>query len=375
MRSPDHHHEFAGRHDSEALAISKGTEQHSILNPDLSAVIARRKKREPGLQEYFAGIRSGDRAWLARAITMVESSLPRHQALAQELVQMCLPYTGNSLRVGITGVPGAGKSSFIESFGVYLHDEHHCKLAVLAIDPTSQRTHGSILGDKTRMVELSARPNVFIRPSPSGNSLGGVAQKTRESVLLCEAAGYSTILIETVGVGQSETAVHGMVDFFLLLMLAGAGDELQGIKRGIMEMCDGMAITKCDGTNVNRARAARTEYQTALHMFPATPWNWSPKVLTSSAVTREGLPEIWDMVQEYARQLQENGWWQRKRTEQLRNWMTESIHDRLLADFYNHPAVCANLSTIENAVVAGSESPFHAAQRLLDLFRQSHHAG
>ena len=370
MRTPDHHHEFAGRHDSEALAISKGTNHHPILNPDLSAVIARRKRKDPSAQEFFEGIRSGNRAWLSRAITVVESSLPAHQELAQELVQLCLPYTGNSLRVGITGVPGAGKSSFIESFGVYLHDEMHCKLAVLAIDPTSQRTRGSILGDKTRMVELSNRADVFIRPSPSGTSLGGVAQKTRESVLLCEAAGYSTILIETVGVGQSETAVHGMVDFFLLLMLAGAGDELQGIKRGIMEMCDGMAITKCDGTNVNRAKAARSEYQTALHMFPSTPWNWSPKVLTSSAVTREGLPEIWDMIQEYTQQLQENGWWQRKRTDQLKNWMNESIHDRLMQDFYTHPEVSQALAVTEQAVVEGSESPFHAAKRLLDLFKK-----
>jgi len=369
MRKPDHHHEFAEREDSEALAISKGTADHSILNPDLSEVIARRKKREPGVEELFAGLRSGDRAWLARAITIVESSLPRHQEMAQELVQKCLPFTGNSLRIGITGVPGAGKSSFIESFGVFLHDEYERKLAVLAIDPTSQRTRGSILGDKTRMVELSARPDVFIRPSPSGSSLGGVAQKTRESVLLCEAAGYSTILIETVGVGQSETAVHGMVDFFLLLMLAGAGDELQGIKRGIMEMCDGMAITKCDGANVNRARAARSEYQTALHMFPATPWSWSPKVLTSSAVTREGLSEIWDMICDYEQQLKGNGWWGRKRTEQMINWMTESIHDRLLQDFYHHPDVKHSLHATEQAVVEGRESPFHAAQRLLRLYR------
>lgn len=369
MRTPDFHHEFAEREDSEALAISKGTTDRPILNPDLGDVIARRKKREPTVDELFVGLRSGDRAWLARAITVVESSLPRHQETAHALVQRCLPYTGQSLRVGITGVPGAGKSSFIESFGVYLHDEQKCKLAVLAIDPTSQRTRGSILGDKTRMVELSTRADVFIRPSPSGTSLGGVAQKTRESVLLCEAAGYTTILIETVGVGQSETAVHGMVDFFLLLMLAGAGDELQGIKRGIMEMCDGMAITKCDGANVNRAKAARSEYQTALHMFPATPWGWAPKVLTSSAVTREGLSDIWEMIQDYAGQLKENGWWERKRTEQLRNWMTESIHDRLLTDFYHHPAVKHALHGIERAVVKGEESPFHAAEILLKMFK------
>lgn len=369
MRSPDFHHEFAEREDSEALAISKGTGERSILNPDLSHVIARRKRQEPSVEELFTGLRSGDRAWLSRAITVVESSLPRHQEMAQELVQLCLPFSGNSLRVGITGVPGAGKSSFIEAFGVYLHDEQARKLAVLAIDPTSQRTRGSILGDKTRMVELSSRPDVFIRPSPSGCSLGGVAQKTRESVLLCEAAGYTTVLIETVGVGQSETAVHGMVDFFLLLMLAGAGDELQGIKRGIMEMCDGMAITKCDGANVNRAKAARSEYQTALHMFPATPWNWSPKVLTSSAVTREGLPEIWEMIESYEAQLKANGWWERKRTEQARNWMTESIHDKLLTEFYQHGRVQAELESAEQAVVEGRESPFHAAKRLLALFR------
>ena len=357
--------EFASREGSEALFISQGVPKKSVVNPNLEAVLAKRRRKEVSVDELFNGILSGNRTALAQGITLVESSLPLHQNKAQELIQKCLPHSGNSLRIGITGSPGAGKSSFIEAFGVHIIEEHKKKLAVLAIDPTSQRTKGSILGDKTRMNCLSAREEAFIRPSPSGSSLGGVAQKTRESILLCEAAGYSIILIETVGVGQSETAVHGMADFFLLLMLAGAGDELQGIKRGIMEMCDGMAITKCDGQNVTKALAARAEYQNALHLFPATPYNWSPKVLATSSVTKEGLPEVWNMIIEYENLVKQNGWFFQHRKEQQKNWMESSIHDGLIHDFYSHPAVKRELPIAEKAVLEGRESPFAAARRLL----------
>jgi len=351
-----------------ALSISPGVAAKSVVNPNIEAVLAKRRRKEASAEELFKGILSGSRVALSQAITLVESSLPEHQNKAQELIQKCLPHSGNSLRIGITGSPGAGKSSFIEAFGIYLIEEHGKKIAVLAIDPTSQRTKGSILGDKTRMNMLSAKKEAFIRPSPSGTSLGGVAQKTRESILLCEAAGYTTILIETVGVGQSETAVHGMADFFLLLMLAGAGDELQGIKRGIMEMCDGMAITKCDGQNVAKAMAARSEYQSALHLFPATAYNWMPKVIATSSVTGDGLPEVWQMISDFETTVKQNGWFLQNRKEQQKNWMESGIRDSLILNFYNNPVVKKERQVLENAVLEGKESPFAAAEKLLKLY-------
>jgi len=365
-RNPDVEHEFA--HNSEiALGISRGVEAQTIINPNLRGIV--RKKRDISNDEYFAGIRNGNRTLLARAITLVESSLPKHQEIAQELIHRCLPHAGTSIRLGITGVPGAGKSTFIESFGTRLHDHFGRKIAVLAIDPSSQVSGGSILGDKTRMTELSVRENVFIRPSPSGCSLGGVTQKTRETVLLCEAAGFDTILIETVGVGQSETAVHGMVDFFLLLMLAGAGDELQGIKRGIMEMADGIAITKADGANVNRANLARVEYQNALHLFPPNPWRWTPRVVTTSALEREGIDDVWRMVIDFETQLKQGSFWDSRRKEQLRNWMTESLHQGLLQDFHATPIIADEYADLEREVVLGRLSPFQAAKRLVGLYK------
>jgi LAO/AO transport system kinase len=351
-----------------ALSISPGIAKKTIVNPDIEAVLAKRRRKEASVEDLLCGIVSGSRVALAQGITLVESNLPEHQAKAQELIQKCLPHSGNSFRIGITGSPGAGKSSFIETFGVYLIEDCKKKIAVLAIDPTSQRTKGSILGDKTRMNELSSKENAFIRPSPSGSSLGGVAQKTRESIILCEAAGYEIILIETVGVGQSETTVHGMADFFLLLMLAGAGDELQGIKRGIMEMCDGMAITKCDGQNITKAQAARTEYQGALHLFPATSYNWSPKVIATSSVTKEGLPEVWEMICEFENIVKQNGWFLRHRKEQQKNWMESAICDNLISNFYNCHAVQKELPKAEKNVIEGKENPFLVAQRLLKLF-------
>jgi len=352
-----------------SLSISRGVADKSLVNPNIEAVLAaKRLRKESSVEELFSGILSGNRVALAKGITLVESSLPQHQEKAQELIQKCLPHSGNSLRIGITGSPGAGKSSFIEAFGIYLIKEHSKKIAVLAIDPTSQRTKGSILGDKTRMNMLSANTDAFIRPSPSGTSLGGVAQKTRESILLCEAAGYSVILIETVGVGQSETAVHGMADFFLLLMLAGAGDELQGIKRGIMEMCDGMAITKCDGENVAKAMSARSEYQGALHLFPATSYNWAPRVIATSSVTGDGLLDVWKMISDFESVVKQNGWFFQHRKEQQKNWMESRIRESIISDFYNNPVIAKELPVLENAVLEGEESPFAAAEKLLKIY-------
>lgn len=351
-----------------ALSISKGKvkTEESMINPNFRKT--RKKRPKLSVEDLYDGIMAGNRTTLSRAITLVESSDPEHRKQARQLVQKCLPHTGKSIRIGITGVPGVGKSTFIESFGTYLDDQGR-KLAVLAIDPSSKRSGGSILGDKTRMEELSRRKNAFIRPSPSAGSLGGVAEKTRETILLCEAFGFDTILIETVGVGQSEITVHGMVDFFLLLMLSGAGDELQGIKRGIMEMADGMTITKADGNNINKAKMARQSYQNALHMFPASPYGWSPKAEISSALNGEGICDVWQMVLDYEKCLKDGGFWDDKRKEQIRNWMHDSILNSLTDDFYSHDSVKNVLHDYEENVIAGKESPFQAAKALLKLYK------
>lgn len=302
---------------------------------------------------------------LSRAITLVESRLHSDQELAQEVINAVLPYAGNSVRIGITGVPGVGKSTFIEAFGIYLIQQQNKKLAVLAIDPTSQRSGGSILGDKTRMDALATNPKAFIRPSPAGKSLGGVTRSTRETIILCEAAGFDTIFVETVGVGQSETAVHAMVDFFLLLMLAGAGDELQGIKRGIMEMADAIAITKADGPNVAKARAARAEYQNALHLYPRAASGWMPQVSTCSALQKTGLDTIWQTIQEYLQLTHSNGFFELKRRNQNLQWMYEAIRQGLEEHFYNHQQVKAHLPDIAAQVKDGQKSAFAAAAELL----------
>jgi LAO/AO transport system kinase len=351
-----------------SLNVVEGVERPPTVNPYLRRRPAARALTR--VEDYVEGIRAGDRVVLARAITLVESQNPVHRALAEQVVQACLPASGRSIRIGITGVPGVGKSTFIESLGVHLHDAVGRKVAVLAVDPSSQRSKGSILGDKTRMEELGKRADVFIRPSPSASSLGGVAEKTRETVLLCEAAGFDTLLIETVGVGQSETTVHGMVDFFLLLMLAGAGDELQGIKRGIMEMADGLVITKADGDNALKAERARVEYQTALHLFPANPLGWTPRTLTCSSVENRGIPAIWEMIAEYEALLKADGHWEAKRREQVREWMRDSIFQSLEHDFYEDEAVRERLGTSEAEVVAGNLSPFQAARELLALYHR-----
>ena len=304
---------------------------------------------------------------LSRAITLVESKLASDQELAQEVIGAVLPHSGNSVRVGITGVPGVGKSTFIEAFGIYLIQEQQKKLAVLAIDPTSQRSGGSILGDKTRMDALATNPSAFIRPSPAGKSLGGVTRSTRESIILCEAAGFNTIFVETVGVGQSETAVHAMVDFFLLLMLAGAGDELQGIKRGIMEMADAIAITKADGSNVNKAKAARAEYRNALHLYPKAASGWLPQVSTCSALEQTGLDTMWQTIADYLQLTRQNGYFEQKRRHQNQQWLYEAIRQGLEERFYANQQVKAQLTAIEAQVKEGQKSAFAAAAELLKL--------
>ncbi|MCX6214959.1 methylmalonyl Co-A mutase-associated GTPase MeaB [Spirosoma sp.] len=314
--------------------------------------------------QYATGILAGDRLVLSQAITLIESRRADDQALAQQVLEHILPNTGKSTRIGITGVPGVGKSTFIESFGTYLTSLGHT-LAVLTVDPTSQRSGGSLLGDKTRMETLSVNPNAYIRPSPAGDSLGGVAHRTRETMLLCEAAGFDIILVETVGVGQSETVVHGMVDFFLLLMLAGAGDELQGMKRGIMELADALAITKADGTNESAANRARLEYQNALHLFPPTGTGWFPPVLTCSAVTTDGVATIWQTIQAHQALTAQNGHRAHRRQEQQLSWFRSLLRQRLESRFYEKPGIRTQLSIIEEQVRTGALLPAPAADRLL----------
>ncbi|WP_435355334.1 methylmalonyl Co-A mutase-associated GTPase MeaB [Emticicia sp. SJ17W-69] len=316
--------------------------------------------------EYIQGILSGNRVILSRAITLVESQLSQDKNLAQEVLEKILPFSGKSIRIGITGVPGVGKSTFIEAFGKHITSQNK-KIAVLAIDPSSQRTGGSIMGDKTRMEELSHESNAYIRPSPSGNSLGGVANKTRETMLLCEAAGFEVIIVETVGVGQSETIVKGMVDFFLLLMLSGAGDELQGIKRGIMEMADAVVITKTDGDNIQKAKNARMEYIHALHLYPPSQNNWYPQVLTCSALEKTGLFEIWEMIIDFQKKMLANGFWQRNRQEQNLEWMYAFIKQTLTAQFFDNQLVKNNIPLIEAKILAGELLPIQAANTLFKL--------
>ncbi len=327
------------------------------------------RHRLPETAEFVKGVLSGDLMLLSRAITLTESTRPDHQKKAREIMEACLPHSGNSFRVGITGVPGVGKSTFIEALGTFLISEGH-RLAVLAIDPSSTRSQGSILGDKTRMEKLSTDNRAFIRPSPAGSSLGGVAQKTRESIILCEAAGFDIIFVETVGVGQSETAVHSMVDFFLLLALAGAGDELQGIKRGIMEMAEGVIINKADGDNGSNARRAQADYQRALHLFPAHPGGWTPQVRSCSALTGEGIAGFWnEVILEYQKTTTANNYRRLRRDEQARYWFREHLEDRLHRNFYEHPAVKAGIGSMEKKVLDRELSPFRAAELLFGLVR------
>ena len=307
---------------------------------------------------------------LSRAITLIESTRPEHQQTAREIVDRCLPASGDSIRIAITGVPGVGKSSFIETLGMRLVETDH-RLAVLTVDPTSERSRGSILGDKTRMGELSARDEAYIRPSPTAGTLGGVARKTRETIVLCEAAGFNTIFVETVGVGQSEVKVHSMVDFFLLLVLAGAGDELQGIKRGIVEMADAIAVNKADGDNVAAAKDARAEYERALRLLAEPESGWEPPVLTCSALTGDGIDEVWSAVESYRQHTHENGFFETQRRRQARHWLYQTIEQRLQEDFFADPDVDDARKEMESAVESGKLSSFAAADRLLEIYRAS----
>lgn len=327
-----------------------------------------KKNKHFDVNYYFEGILHKNLTILSKAITLLESTKPEHQILAEELIELCLPLSGNSLRIGITGVPGVGKSTFIEALGKFLIESKNKKLAVLAIDPSSTKSKGSILGDKTRMNFLSTNAYAYVRPSPSSGTLGGVAKATRESIVLCEAFGFDTIIIETVGVGQSETEVNSMVDFFLLLMLAGAGDELQGIKRGIMEMADTIVINKSDIENTDRVKLAQQHYKNALHLFPANENGWIPKVESSSALNNQGISAIWDIISSYKDQTYANGWFDKKRKQQAKFWLTETINSSVLAMFYSNPRIKILLQKMDEDVVAGKTSPFKAAKILLQQY-------
>lgn len=347
------------------LTVNKGIPQPPSINPYLNK--QRLRKRQFSADEYVEGILKGDITLLSQAVTLVESAKTEHQQIAQEIIEKCLPYTGNSVRIGITGVPGAGKSTSIDTFGMHLLSQGR-KLAVLAIDPSSERSKGSILGDKTRMEQLCIQKNTFIRPSPAAGSLGGVARKTRETIVLCEAAGFDTIFVETVGVGQSETAVHSMVDFFMLLQVPGTGDELQGIKRGIMELADGIVINKADGINIEKAQLAQAQYRNALHLFPASASGWQPQVLTYSGYYNIGVPEIWQMVDEYIGFVKQNGFFDLRRKEQSKYWMYETINEQLKNHFFKNPTIESELKSLEKKVLHGEMSSFIAAKVVLDNY-------
>lgn len=358
---------MTAKKEKSALKVTGGVAQPASVNERALEQIRQSRKGIADPEELFREIRAGKRKALSQAITMVESALPEHQLVAQALISKCLPYAGNSLRLGITGVPGAGKSTFIESFGNYLLRSDH-QLSVLAIDPSSERSGGSILGDKTRMETLAGADKAFIRPSPSGGNLGGVARKTRESIILCEAAGYDTIIVETVGVGQSETTVHSMVDFFLVLMIPGAGDELQGMKRGIMEMADAILINKADGENIEPAARAKTEYTNALHLFPLPPSGWAPQVRTCSSIEGTGIPEVWHMIRNYRKFTQGNGFFNQRRTEQSTFWMYQTLNEGLKLKFFNDPNVRKRLEELEKMMVNDQISSFAAASELLENY-------
>ncbi|WP_340114441.1 methylmalonyl Co-A mutase-associated GTPase MeaB [Maribellus mangrovi] len=358
---PENNPEFKG------LNVNSGIEKPDSVNHDSVKRFLTKKRSVLAPEAYIKGILAGDITLLSKAVTLVESSKKEHQQVAQEVIKACLPHTGNSIRVGITGVPGVGKSTFIEALGRYITSQGG-KLAVLAIDPSSERSKGSILGDKTRMEELSGDKNAYIRPSPSAGSLGGVARKTRETIILCEAAGFDHIFIETVGVGQSETAVHSMTDFFLLLMLAGAGDELQGIKRGIMEMADLIAINKADGKNVEKADIAKAQYKNAIHLFPPKESEWRPQVLTCSAYHKKGIEAIWEQIENYRAHTRRNGYLFQHRNAQSTYWMHETIEEQLKRNFYDHPEIKEKLRVMENYVKHDAMSSFVAAGELLELY-------
>ncbi|MFK7833537.1 MAG: methylmalonyl Co-A mutase-associated GTPase MeaB [Winogradskyella sp.] len=349
-----------------ALQEQEGVTAPDSLSASAANIIKANRKKNISVKALVSDIISGNITALSRAITLVESTNPLHSKKANDIITQCLPYANTSIRLGITGVPGVGKSTFIEALGMHLTDLGK-KVAVLAVDPSSSLSRGSILGDKTRMEDLVKNKHAFIRPSPSGNSLGGVARKTRESIILCEAAGFDTIIIETVGVGQSETAVHSMVDFFLLLKLAGAGDELQGIKRGIIEMADAIVINKADGDNIKAAKLAKVEFNRALHLYPQKASDWSPKVSLCSALKQEGISEVWEMIEAYKKTTSDNHYFETNRNNQNKFWLLQTIEDRLKSNFYNSPKIKTELEAQIKLVEAGKTTPFAAAEYLLQL--------
>ncbi|WP_109437192.1 methylmalonyl Co-A mutase-associated GTPase MeaB [Aquimarina sp. AU119] len=357
--------------------MSKDQNKHKSQSPKVPSSTTgyaidrfkRLQQKEVSVKVIFDEIINKDTAALSKGITLIESTKQKHSKKAQQLVEMCLPYANNSIRIGITGVPGVGKSTFIEALGNLLIQKGK-KVAVLAVDPSSTISHGSILGDKTRMESLVRSSEAFIRPSPSGKSLGGVAQKTRESIILCEAAGYDVIIIETVGVGQSETAVHSMVDFFLLLKLAGAGDELQGIKRGIIEMADALVINKADGDNLLRARKAKNQFRKALHLYPLAQSTWSPEVLTCSALEGSGIEDIWELILKYQEVTSKNGFFEENRIQQNKFWLLQTIEEQLKSSFYNNPKIKDELNSQIQGVQQNKITPFAAAHYLLELSKE-----
>ena len=367
MPKEDNNPHFENTSDFKGLKVNEGISQPDSVNNDSVKQFLNKNRKLLPVDDYVNGILKGDIALLSKAVTLVESSNSGHQEMAQQIITQCLPYSGNSVRIGITGVPGVGKSTFIEALGGHITNSGG-KLAVLAIDPSSERSKGSILGDKTRMERLSTDKNAYIRPSPSAGSLGGVARKTRETIILCEATGFNHIFIETVGVGQSETAVHSMTDFFLLLMLAGAGDELQGIKRGIMEMADLVAINKADGNNQEKAKLAQIQYNNTIHLFPKKESGWDPKVLLCSALGKTGIAEIWNEIENYKTQTVSNGYFKRKRNQQSIYWMHETIEEQLKRNFYGNGDIKSKLLELEKEVLQNKISSFAAAGKLMELF-------
>lgn len=350
-----------------ALKVNEGIEQPPSVNAGAVKHFSKSRQGLLSVEEYFSGIVSGNRTILSQAITLVESSLGQHQQIAQAIISLCLPFSGNSVRIGVTGVPGVGKSTFIEAFGKHLTAQGR-KIAVLAIDPSSSRSRGSILGDKTRMEELSVDSHAFIRPSPAAGSLGGVARKTRETIILCESAGFDTILVETVGVGQSEIAVHSMVDFFLLLMLGGAGDELQGIKRGIMEMADAVVINKADGDNLKRVCIAMAELRNALHFFPPTESGWQPVCEACSSLTKSGIARVDGLINDYVSFTKANGYFGKRRLQQSKQIMMDVIDQALHEHFYHQPDIRKWLQKMENELQQEKISAYIAAQQLLEKY-------
>lgn len=350
-----------------ALEEKKGVSPPEITSRSAISKIREKRQSKLSTEDIIASILKGNITALSRAITLIESNNLKHLQQANAILKGCLPYANNSFRIGITGVPGVGKSTFIEAFGNYLTNKGK-KVAVLAIDPSSSITKGSILGDKTRMEDLVKNQNAFIRPSPAGNSLGGVARKTRETIILCEAAGFDTIIIETVGVGQSETAVHSMVDFFLLLKLAGAGDELQGIKRGIIEMADAIAINKADGDTIKLAKLAKVEFNRALHLYPKKDSGWQPKVTLCSALKQEGIDDLWQIIEDYLKLTKDNNFFTKKRIEQNKYWLLQTIDDKLKANFFNNETIKKELENQLQLIAKHKTTPFAAAEYLLNLY-------